>query len=143
VAISLHLSPSKQVVWEYPPAVLAIPQIGRGFMTKSTGTRRLAQAACLIAVFACGSNVVFSQDAERKVVKKVEPEYPAVLRDKGIGGTVKLRVTIKPDGSVKDIQTLGGNAVLVDAATRAVRQWHYVPAEKETTMDVSIHFGQR
>src|ERR1051325_4620408 len=83
VAISLHLSPTRQGVWEYPPAVLAIPPIGRGSMTKSTGTRRLAQAACLIAVFVCGSNVVFSQDAERKVVKKVDPEYPAVLRDKG------------------------------------------------------------
>ncbi len=112
-------------------------------MKKSTGTRRLAQAACLIAVFVCGSNVVFSQDAERKVVKKVEPEYPAVLRDKGIGGTVKLRVTIRPDGTVKDVQTLGGNAVLVESAARAVKQWHYAPAERESTIDVSIHFGQR
>jgi len=100
--------------------------------------------ACLIAVFGCGSNVVFSQDqADRKVVKKVEPEYPAILRDKGIGGTVKLRVTIRPDGSVKDVQTLGGNAVLVESATRAVKQWHYAPTDRESTIDVSIHFGQR
>ncbi len=112
-------------------------------MTKSTATRRLAQAACLIAVFVCGSNIVFSQDADRKVTKKVEPEYPAVLRDKGIGGTVKLRVTIRPDGSVKDVQTLGGNAVLVESATRAVKQWRYAPTERESTIDVSIHFGQR
>ena len=116
-------------------------------MTKSTPTRRLArglaQVACLIAVFVCGSTVVFSQDADRKVTKKVEPEYPAVLRDKGIGGTVKLRVTIRPDGSVKDVQTLGGNAVLVESATRAVKQWHYAPTERESTIDVSIHFGQR
>lgn len=112
-------------------------------MTKSTGKRRLAQVACLFVVFAIGSGVVFSQEIDRKIVKKVEPEYPSVLRDKGIGGTVRLRVTVRPDGAVKDIQTLGGNAVLVESATRAVKQWKYAPAERETTIDVAIHFGQR
>jgi TonB family protein len=112
-------------------------------MTESTGKRRLAQVACLFAVFAIGSGVVFSQDIDRKIVKKVEPEYPSVLRDKGIGGTVRLRVTVRPDGAVKDVQTLGGNAVLVESATRAVKQWKYAPAEREATIDVSIHFGQR
>ena len=112
-------------------------------MTKSTGKRRLAQLACLLAVFAIGSGIVFSQEAERKILKKVEPEYPSVLRDKGIGGTVRLRVTIRPDGVVKDVQTIGGNAVLVESASRAVKQWKYAPAEHEATIDVAIHFGQR
>jgi TonB family protein len=115
-------------------------------MTKSTGTRRLAQLACLIAVFGYGSNVVLSQaqdsGVERKILKKIDPEYPAVLRDKGIGGTVRLRVTVKPDGTVKDVQVLGGNAVLSESATRAVRQWRFSPADKEGTTDVTIHFGQ-
>jgi TonB family protein len=113
-------------------------------MTNSTGKRKLAQIACLVAVFAIGTGVVIAQqDAERKVVKKIEPEYPSVLRDKGIGGTVRLRVTVKADGTVKDVQTLGGNAVLVESATRAVKQWHYAPADRESVIDVSIHFGQR
>ena len=112
-------------------------------MTKSTGIRKLAQAACLAAVFVCGSKVVLSQDAaDRKVLKKVEPEYPSVLRDKGIGGTVKLRVTLKVDGAVKDIQVLGGNAVLAESASRAVRQWRFAPADHEGTTEVTIHFGQ-
>jgi len=114
-------------------------------MTKSTGTRRLAQIACLIAVFGCGSGIVLSQDAggERKILKKVEPEYPAVLRDKGIGGTVRLRVTVKPDGTVKDVQVLGGNAVLAESASRAVQQWRFAPADREAPTDVTIRFGQR
>src|SRR5262249_29434551 len=111
-------------------------------MTKSSSKRRLAQLVCLIAVFVCGSKVVLSQDgAERKVLKKVEPEYPSVLRDKGIGGTVRLRVTVKPDGSVKDIQVLGGNAVLAEAASRAVHLWRFAPADHEAPTDVTIHFG--
>ncbi|HJZ66093.1 MAG TPA: energy transducer TonB [Candidatus Acidoferrum sp.] len=113
-------------------------------MTKSTGKRRLAQFACLIAVFVCGSKVVLSQDGgERKVLKKVEPEYPSVLRDKGIGGTVRLRVTVKPDGTVKDVQILGGNAVLAESASRAVHQWRFAPADHEGPTEVTIHFGTR
>ncbi len=110
-------------------------------MNRSTATRKLAQIACLAAVFGLGSGIVFSQDNERKVLKKVDPEYPAVLRDKGIGGTVRLRVIVRPDGTVKDVQTLGGNAVLVDAATRAVKQWRYAPGEKESAIDLALHFG--
>lgn len=110
-------------------------------MNRSTLTRRLAQVACLAVVFGVGSGIVFSQDNDRKVLKKVEPEYPAVLRDKGIGGTVRLRVTVRPDGTVKDVQTIGGNAVLVESATRAVKQWRYAPSEKEAAIDISIHFG--
>jgi len=113
-------------------------------MKTSTGKRRFAQLMCLIAVFGIGTGIVIAQqETERKIVKKIEPEYPSVLRDKGIGGTVRLRVTVKPDGTVKDVQTLGGNAVLVESATRAVKQWHYAAAERETVIDVSIHFGQR
>ena len=110
-------------------------------MKRSTATRRLAQIACLTVVFGLGSGIVFSQDTDRKVLKKIEPEYPAVLRDKGIGGTVRLRVVVRADGTVKDVQTLGGNAVLVESATRAVKQWRYAPAEKEASIDLSIHFG--
>lgn len=111
-------------------------------MKRSTVTRRLAQLACLTVVIGLGSGIVFSQDNDRKILKKVEPEYPSVLRDKGIGGTVRLRVTVRPDGTVKDVQTLGGNAVLVDAATRAVKQWRYASAEKESTIEISLHFGR-
>lgn len=114
-------------------------------MKTSTGKRRLAQLICLVAVFGIGTGIVIAQqqETERKVLKKVEPEYPSVLRDKGIGGTVRLRVTVKPDGTVKDVQTIGGNAVLVESTTRAVRQWRYAPADRESIIDVSIHFGQR
>src|SRR5579859_6429284 len=143
LATFVHLS-AQGKVWEFLPAGLAILVNGRGSMMKSTGKRRLAQIACLIAVFVCGSKVVLSQDGvERKVLKKVEPEYPSVLRDKGIGGTVRLRVTVKPDGTVKDVQVLGGNAVLAESASRAVQQWRFAPADREAPTDVTIRFGQR
>jgi TonB family protein len=112
-------------------------------MNNSFLKRKLAQAACLAAVIFLGSIVVLSQDADRKIVKKVEPEYPSVLRDKGIGGTVRLRVTVKPDGTVKDTQVIGGNAVLVESAVRAVKQWRYNVADRESVIEVGLHFGPR
>jgi len=112
-------------------------------MNRSTITRRLAQVSYLALVFGLGSGIVFSQDADRKILKRVEPEYPAVLRDKGIGGVVKLRVTVRADGTVKDVQTIGGNAVLVEAGTRAVKQWRFSPADKEGPVEVTFHFGPR
>ncbi|MBS1841160.1 MAG: energy transducer TonB [Acidobacteria bacterium] len=127
-----------------PPAVFATSSDWSWPMETSTSKRRLAQLICLVAVFGIGTGIVIAQqENDRKVIKKVEPEYPTVLRDKGIGGTVRLRVTVKVDGTVKDVQTIGGNAVLVESATRAVKQWRYAPGEHETVIDVSIHFGQR
>lgn len=76
---------------------------------------------------------------DRKVVKKVEAQYPAILKKRGIGGTVRLRVTIKADGSVKDIEILGGNPTLAEAAEKAVRQWKFAPGNDSTT-NIAISF---
>ncbi len=141
MATALLLSPQGKLCRISLLQILATNVRGLRSIMRSTFTRKLAQIACLVVVFGIGSGIVFSQDTDRKILKKIEPEYPAVLRDKGIGGTVRLRVTVKPDGTVKDVQTLGGNAVLVESATRAVKQWRYAPADKEMSIDLAIHFG--
>jgi TonB family protein len=76
----------------------------------------------------------------RKLVYKVAPKYPVELKRNGIGGVVKLSVTINTRGSIGKISTLGGNPALVDAATMAVRQWKYVPADHATTTEVQLDF---
>jgi TonB family protein len=75
----------------------------------------------------------------RKVLKKVEADYPAILKKRGIGGTVRLKVAVRADGSVKDVEVLGGNAVLADAAEKAVRQWKFA-AGGEDTVVVAVNF---
>lgn len=79
------------------------------------------------------------QDSDRKIVKKVEAEYPPILRRRGIRGTVRLKVVIHPDGSVKDVQVLGGNPAFADAAEKAVRQWKFVPGG-DSTIIVALTF---
>ena len=81
-----------------------------------------------------------AQEAARKILKKVPVQYPIVLKIKGIGGTVRLRVFVKPDGSVRDTEVLGGSAILAESAQRSVAQWKFSPASSETTMEVSVVF---
>jgi len=80
-----------------------------------------------------------AQDNDRKVVKKVEPQYPAILKRRGIGGTVRLKVFVHADGSVKDVEVLGGNPALADSAEKAVRQWRFAPSG-ESTITVAVTF---
>jgi TonB family protein len=94
---------------------------------------------CLLLIFSCLSPG-YAQDPGRKVLKKVAPQYPFILKSKGIGGTVRLKVFIKPDGSVKDTTVLGGNPILAESAQKAVAQWKFSSGGAETTMEVAVVF---
>ena len=109
-------------------------------MKKLTGTKKNCRTVVCGLVLACGAVVCVAQDATRKVIKRVEAQYPAVLKQRGIGGVVKLRVLIQPNGTVKDTQVVGGNAILADRAQKAVKQWVFTPAAAESSMEVSIVF---
>lgn len=80
-----------------------------------------------------------AQDNDRKIVKKVEAQYPSILKRRGIGGTVRMKVIVHPDGSVKDVEVLGGNPALADSAEKAVRQWKFAPGG-ESTITVAVTF---
>jgi TonB family protein len=55
-------------------------------------------------------------------------------------GSVQLEVTVKADGSVKDVHVIGGHPLLADAAVRSIRQWRYEPAGRETVEVIKINF---
>ncbi len=64
---------------------------------------------------------------QKRLVRSMMPDYPAVARDAGIEGDVALRVWIGKDGAVTGMEALSGEPVLVRAAMRAVEQWRYQP----------------
>ena len=101
-------------------------------------TRCAAICGCLFLVL-LSLTPVLAQDNDRKIVKKVDVQYPAILKRRGIGGTVRLKVAIHADGSVKDVEVLGGNPALADAAEKSVRQWRFSPGS-ESTMTVAVTF---
>jgi outer membrane biosynthesis protein TonB len=57
--------------------------------------------------------------AERRLLTRVEPEYPETLQQLQIGGTVRLAVTISPRGTVEKVALLGGNPILAEAASKS------------------------
>jgi TonB family protein len=87
-----------------------------------------------------GAGLCYGQDVSRKIIKKVAAQYPSVLRQRGIGGVVKLRVLVTASGTVKDTQVSGGNAILADCAQKAVKQWSFTPAAADSYVDISVVF---
>jgi TonB family protein len=79
--------------------------------------------------------------SSRAAVSKVVPTYPQILKDRRIGGTVKLQVVISPGGNVTRASLQGGNAILGEAALLAVKKWKFVPADGETTISMEFKFN--
>ena len=81
-----------------------------------------------------------SSSAERKLITRVEPDYPETLRQLNIGGTVRLRVSISAKGNVENVELLGGNPILGESAKIAVMKWIYAAGSSRTITEVSILF---
>src|SRR5260370_18841070 len=76
----------------------------------------------------------------RKVLKKAPVQYPSILKSKGIGGGVRLRGFVKPDGTVRDTEVIGGNPILVGSAQKSGMQWEFSTGSSETVMEISVVF---
>ncbi|MGB0034791.1 MAG: TonB family protein [Candidatus Acidiferrales bacterium] len=79
------------------------------------------------------------------LIRRVQPLYPAVAKAMRLSGVVQLRAIIGTDGSVRRLEALSGNPILVQPAVAAVREWRYLPTllsgeavEVETL--ITVHF---
>ena len=77
----------------------------------------------------------------RKSVKTVPPAYPAIALKMRIEGTVKLDVTIDPDGSVADVKVVSGHQLLASAAADAVKKWRFETADSKSTQPINVEFN--
>ena len=81
------------------------------------------------------------QLAERPVGRFTYPVAPNASQT----GKVILKAVVGTDGNVREVEILSGDRALGDAAARAVRQWRYVPHERngrsvEVETNVAISF---
>ncbi len=106
-------------------------------LKKIVWTGALTLGLVVVAAWPAGA-----QDAEptRKVTKRVTPAYTAIAQQARLVGTVRLVLTVAPDGTVKSLKTIGGNAVLASAAEAAAKQWKFEPLQKETSESVAFKF---
>ena len=77
---------------------------------------------------------------ERKLITRVEPEYPDTLKRLYIGGVVRVEVEVEPNGVVKSTRLLGGSPILGQSSMKAIKQWKYAPAATEETLTVKLEF---
>jgi len=79
----------------------------------------------------------------QEVIEAMEGQYPPLLRDAGIGGTVRVYFFIDPDGVVQEarVDKSSGQTALDDAAIRVARVFQFSPAlngDKEVPVWVSF-----
>ena len=104
------------------------------------GSLILVLAVCA-GVFPRAGTAQEQGHVNRKVISRVAPAYPALAKRMHVTGAVKLEVVIRANGSVKSTRVVGGNPVLIEPATEAVRQWKFEAAREESTEVVQLIFA--
>ncbi len=102
-------------------------------------------ASFLLAIVVPLTGVTLAQhspDSEsvRKVITRVAPSYPELAKRMHIEGSVKIEAMVRPNGTVRTTRVIGGNPVLVEAASNAVSKWKFEPAPNETMEVVQLTF---
>jgi TonB family protein len=83
---------------------------------------------------------VSETEARRAVVKKVEPEYPAMARQIRLSGQVQLDVVIAETGAVEKINVIKGNVLLSSSAVSALKKWRFTPRPGKAIASLTFDF---
>lgn len=94
------------------------------------------------------------QEIKPNYLSNPAPVYPRLARQQGWEGVVMLRVLVRADSTVEDIEVEAstGRQILDDAAVSAVRRWKFLPARLgrlalSSTVRIPVRFrlmdGQR
>jgi TonB family protein len=106
--------------------------------------RKIGVLMAVVAMAAGVGAIGRAQEAQGEIVRraktKVQPMYPELARKMNITGTVKVEVTVSPNGSVKDAKIVGGHPVLASAALEAIKKWRFEPAAMESSGVVDFKF---
>jgi TonB family protein len=100
--------------------------------------KRFGQITICALLLAAGSYA--ADQTDRKVVHREEAEYPAIAAKNNLHGTVKLKIWISADGTVRRLEYIGGHPLLAESALKAVKNWKYQAASDESTSQVEIKF---
>jgi TonB family protein len=102
-------------------------------------TLTFVMATCA-PLFPQASTAQKTDHPERKIVSKVAPEYPELAKRMHVGGIVKVEVVVGANGSVKSTRVVGGNPVLIESATDAIRKWKFEAASISSTEVFQVTF---
>jgi len=77
----------------------------------------------------------------RKVLVRVEPEYPDFFRNGHFEARVIAEATVLPNGNVSSVEIKGGNPMFAEFATKALMKWKYAPGPVQTMEPVIFNFS--
>jgi hypothetical protein len=100
-------------------------------------------AALMLLVLSVQSQHLLAQAPAknaRKVVVRVEPEYPDFFRNGHFEARVIADATVLPNGNVSSVEIKGGNPMFAEFATKALMKWKYAPAPVQTVEQVIFNF---
>ena len=108
-------------------------------MYMKTGRSKGALALLLV----CGFGLLTTSGAsaeDRSVRVRTMPEYPAMGKQLRLSGIVRLKVKVNPDGSIRNIEPIGGSPVFIPAAVAAVEKWKFEAGPRETEEVIAVSF---
>lgn len=86
---------------------------------------------------------------QARLISQPKPMYPPEAKQERIQGVVKLSAVLGKDGTVQQLELLGGHPLLVQSAMEAVKHWVYqptllngTPVEVVTRIDVNYTLSQ-
>lgn len=107
-------------------------------MRTKTGLR-VGAITLLLAIVVSGALPVRAQ-SKRQAKRLVAPTVPELAKKLNLTGTVRIEVTIAPDGTVKRSRVVGGHPVLAMAAESAAERSTFEPGSTETVEIIEFKF---
>jgi TonB family protein len=103
---------------------------------------KLLLATVAFAICALQVSAQSTQIEEKRPLKRlVQPIVPELAVRLNLTGTVKIEVTIAPDGTVKTTRIVGGHPVLAAAAESAAQKTSFQPGPRETVEVIEFKFS--
>ena len=110
-------------------------------MHKRAATMALGVLLLLLAVTPGALTEDTHDQHPRAVLHRVQPIYPELARRLNLDGLVMVKAEVAADGHVKSVTVVSGNAILAQAAIRAVREWVFAPGAEES-VPVGVTFNR-
>jgi periplasmic protein TonB len=95
----------------------------------------------VLTVIPASGTLLAQDEGPRKVLSRVNPQYPNLARSMNIQGTVKADVLVAPNGTVKSVEIKGGHPLFGQSAQNALREWKWEPAARETHEIIELKFA--
>ena len=115
--------------------------------TDATGrdANGVVEAASTTKIASSKSVWLSPQDAEARLLSRIEPKLPPDAIAVRRVGTVVLEVQVAEDGTISSLRTISGDPMLASVATDAVRNWRYQPYRQgnqpsQFHTDVTLNF---